>query len=50
VLQLSQRAGLPIGDLVAAGARRTAEQVLGDAPVALDVVVIDRAGAIVGRA
>jgi cobalt-precorrin-5B (C1)-methyltransferase len=50
VLQLCQQAGLPIGDLVAAGARRTAEQVLGDAPVAVDIVVIDRDGTIVGRA
>lgn len=43
-------AGLPLGDLVAAGARRTAEGVLLGAPVAVDVVVIDRAGTIVGRA
>ncbi len=50
VLQLCQQAGLPIGDLVATGARRTAEQVLGDAPVAVDIVVIDRGGTIVGRA
>jgi cobalt-precorrin-5B (C1)-methyltransferase len=50
VLQISQRNGLPIGDLVAARARQTAEQVIGEAPVTLDVVVIDRAGAIVGRA
>ncbi|MEO7262814.1 MAG: cobalt-precorrin-5B (C(1))-methyltransferase [Jatrophihabitantaceae bacterium] len=50
VLQISQRNGLPIGDLVAARALRTAEQVIGDAPVALDVVVIDRVGTIVGRA
>jgi cobalt-precorrin-5B (C1)-methyltransferase len=49
-LQICQRNGLPIGDLVAARALHTAEQVIGDAPVALDVVVIDRAGAIVGRA
>lgn len=50
VLQISQRHGLQIGDLVAARARQTAERVIGEAPVALDVVVIDRAGAIVGRA
>lgn len=49
-LQLCQRAGLPIGELIAARARRIAEQVLGDAPVAVDIVVIDRAGVIVGRA
>jgi cobalt-precorrin-5B (C1)-methyltransferase len=50
VLQIGQRNSLPIGDLVAARARQTAQQVIGDAPVAVDVVVIDRAGAIVGRA
>jgi cobalt-precorrin-5B (C1)-methyltransferase len=35
---------------VAAGARETALGVLRGAPVAVDVVVIDRAGTIVGRA
>jgi cobalt-precorrin-5B (C1)-methyltransferase len=49
-LQQCQAAGLPLGDLVAAGARRTAEGVLLGAPVEVDVVVIDRAGTIVGRA
>jgi cobalt-precorrin-5B (C1)-methyltransferase len=43
-------AGLPLGDLVAAGARRTAEGVLRGTPVSVDVVVIDRAGTVVGRA
>ncbi|GAA4742994.1 cobalt-precorrin-5B (C(1))-methyltransferase [Modestobacter marinus] len=49
-LHQCQAAGLPLGDLVAAGARRTAEGVLREAPVEVDVVVIDRAGTIVGRA
>ncbi|MEU2349808.1 cobalt-precorrin-5B (C(1))-methyltransferase [Modestobacter sp. NPDC049651] len=49
-LRQCQAAGLPLGDLVAAGARRTAEGVLREAPVAVDVVVIDRAGTIVGLA
>ncbi|MDP9116876.1 MAG: cobalt-precorrin-5B (C(1))-methyltransferase [Actinomycetota bacterium] len=49
-LQLSQRDGFGLGDLVAAGARRTAQEVLREAPVAVDIVVIDRAGAVVGRA
>jgi cobalt-precorrin-5B (C1)-methyltransferase len=49
-LQQCQSAGLPLGDLVAAGARRTAEEVLRGAPVQVDVVVIDRAGTVVGRA
>ncbi|MCW2695656.1 MAG: cobalamin biosynthesis protein CbiD, partial [Modestobacter sp.] len=49
-LQQCAAAGLPLGDLVAAGARRTAEGVLLGAPVQVDVVVIDRAGTIVGHA
>ncbi|GAA4667882.1 cobalt-precorrin-5B (C(1))-methyltransferase [Amycolatopsis dongchuanensis] len=49
-LELAQAAGLPLGDLVAAKAREVAVEVLGPAPVAVDVVVIDRAGTIVGRA
>ncbi len=49
-LRQCQAAGLPLGDLVAAGARETALGVLQGAPVAVDVVVIDRAGAVVGRA
>ncbi|HEV2888635.1 MAG TPA: cobalt-precorrin-5B (C(1))-methyltransferase, partial [Jatrophihabitans sp.] len=50
VLGICQRAAVPIGDLIAERARRTAEHVIGDAPVAIDIVVIDRAGTIVGRA
>ena len=49
-LHLCTAAGVPLGDLVAAGARRTAAGVLRGADVAVDVVVIDRAGTIVGRA
>lgn len=49
-LELSMAAGVPIGDLVAVRARDVALDVLAGAPVALDVVVIDRAGTIVGRA
>jgi cobalt-precorrin-5B (C1)-methyltransferase len=49
-LQQCQAAGLPLGDLVAAGARRTCEGVLRGSPVEVDVVVIDRAGTVVGRA
>ncbi|MGY1600753.1 cobalt-precorrin-5B (C(1))-methyltransferase [Geodermatophilus sp. SYSU D00815] len=49
-LQQCTAAGLPLGDLVAAGARATALGVLRGAPVEVDVVVIDRAGTIVGRA
>lgn len=49
-LQLSQAAGFPIGDLVAARAREFAASVLDPAPVAVDVLVIDRAGTVVGSA
>ena len=49
-LRLCAAAGVPLGDLVAAGARRTAEGVLRGAGVTVDVVVIDRAGEVVGRA
>jgi cobalt-precorrin-5B (C1)-methyltransferase len=49
-LNRCRAAGLPLGDLVAAKARDAALGVLQGAPVAVDVVVIDRAGAIVGRA
>jgi cobalt-precorrin-5B (C1)-methyltransferase len=49
-LQQCQAAGLPLGDLIAAAARETALGVLREAPVEVDVVVIDRAGNVVGRA
>ncbi|MEW2353284.1 cobalt-precorrin-5B (C(1))-methyltransferase [Spirillospora sp. NPDC029432] len=49
-LRICAAAGLPLGDLVAARARGVALDVLRGAPVEVDVVVIDRAGTIVGRA
>ena len=48
-LGLAQAAGVPLADIVAARAREAALAVLSGG-VALDVVVIDRAGTIVGRA
>lgn len=42
-------AGVPLGDLVARAARATALGVLREAPVAVDVICIDRAGTVVGR-
>ncbi|GAB7042146.1 MULTISPECIES: cobalt-precorrin-5B (C(1))-methyltransferase [Catenuloplanes] len=48
-LQQSRRHGFPLGDLIAAGARRTAIGVLRGAPVEVDVIVIDRAGTVVGQ-
>jgi cobalt-precorrin-5B (C1)-methyltransferase len=49
-LRICADAGLPLGDLVAARARAVALDVLRGAPVEVDIVVIDRAGTIVGRA
>ncbi|RAJ62360.1 cobalt-precorrin-5B (C1)-methyltransferase [Streptomyces sp. Amel2xB2] len=48
-LQLCAAAGVPLGDLVAAAARDQALSVLRGAPVAVDVICIDRAGTVVGR-
>jgi cobalt-precorrin-5B (C1)-methyltransferase len=49
-VQLCGAAGVPLGDLVAEAARQTALGVLKGSPVAVDVICIDRAGTIVGRA
>ncbi|WKX68803.1 cobalt-precorrin-5B (C(1))-methyltransferase [Streptomyces sp. XD-27] len=49
-LQLCAARGVPLGDLVAAAARDQALGVLRGAPVAVDVICIDRAGTVVGRA
>lgn len=49
-LRICAEAGVALGDLVAARAREVSLGVLDGAPVAVDVVVIDRAGTIVGRA
>ncbi|MFJ8823970.1 cobalt-precorrin-5B (C(1))-methyltransferase [Streptomyces sp. NPDC102467] len=48
-LQLCAAAGVPLGDLVAAEAREQALLVLRGAPVAVDVICVDRAGNVVGR-
>ncbi|RGD56214.1 cobalt-precorrin-5B (C(1))-methyltransferase [Kitasatospora xanthocidica] len=49
-VQLCRAAGVPLGDLVAEAARATALGVLVGSPVAVDVICIDRAGTVVGRA
>lgn len=49
-LELARADGLALGDLVAARAVRTAREVIGNAPVEVDVVVVDREGSIIGRA
>ncbi len=48
-LDACRGAGIPLGDLVAVAARDEAVRVLRGAPVAVDVVCIDRAGSVVGR-
>ncbi|MFE0460666.1 cobalt-precorrin-5B (C(1))-methyltransferase [Kitasatospora sp. NPDC058965] len=48
-VQLCRAAGVPLGDAVAEAARATALEVLREAPVAVDVICIDRAGTVVGR-
>ncbi len=48
-LRLCQARGVPLGDLVAVAARDEAVAVLRGAPVAVDVICIDRAGTVVGR-
>jgi cobalt-precorrin-5B (C1)-methyltransferase len=50
VLQLAQGAALPLGDLVAAKARAVALGIVAPAAIAIDVIAVDRAGVIVGRA
>jgi len=49
-LQLAIAAGVPLADAVAHRARQTARVVLDGAPIALDVLVIDRAGSIIAHA
>ncbi len=48
-VQLCAARGVPLGDAVAEAARGTALEVLRGAPVAVDVLCVDRAGTIVGR-
>jgi cobalt-precorrin-5B (C1)-methyltransferase len=49
-LRQCQAAGLPLGDMIATRARDVAIGVLRGAHIAVDVVVIDRVGTVVGRA
>ncbi|MEU2133758.1 cobalt-precorrin-5B (C(1))-methyltransferase [Streptomyces sp. NPDC018352] len=48
-LRLCLARGVPLGDLVAVAARDEALSVLRGAPVAVDVICVDRAGTVVGR-
>lgn len=49
VLILAQDAGLPLGWMVAEKAAQAAQAVLGDAPIALEVLAFDRSGQLVGQ-
>jgi cobalt-precorrin-5B (C1)-methyltransferase len=49
VLELARSAGCPLGDLVAARARTVALGVLEGSPVAVDVMIFDRNGALAGK-
>jgi cobalt-precorrin-5B (C1)-methyltransferase len=48
-LQLSVRSGVPLGDYVAQAARIAAAHILDNPDIDVDIAVIDRTGAIVGR-
>ena len=50
VLEMATKAGLPLADQVARDARAQALSVLDGAPVAVEMLVVDRAGRIVGEA
>ncbi|MBQ0823808.1 cobalt-precorrin-5B (C(1))-methyltransferase [Microvirga sp. HBU67558] len=49
VLETAKRLGLPLGDVVAQHAWRTAAKALGGATIALEIAVFDRDGQLVGR-
>ena len=48
-LALGEGGGLPLAQLIAAGARDTAKAVLGPSPVAVNVMVVDREGRVVAE-
>jgi cobalt-precorrin-5B (C1)-methyltransferase len=48
-LALAEKSGLPLAPLVAERARQTAKAVLGDAPVAVNVLIVDRAGRVLAE-
>ena len=50
VFDMAAKAGFPLADLIAQRALETVRSTLGQAPVSADVVVVDRDGAVVGRA
>lgn len=48
-LALGEGGGLPLAQLIAAGARDTAKSVLGPSPVAVNVMVVDRKGRVIAE-
>jgi cobalt-precorrin-5B (C1)-methyltransferase len=50
ILTLAEAQGLPLGSVVAAAAKAVAADVVGEAPIALEVLVFDRTGRLAGRA
>ncbi|MHA1522905.1 MAG: cobalt-precorrin-5B (C(1))-methyltransferase [Alphaproteobacteria bacterium] len=50
VLELAQAEGLALADAVALAARAEAQRRLADAPVAVEIIIIDRQGTVAGRA
>jgi cobalt-precorrin-5B (C1)-methyltransferase len=50
ILESARGAGLGLGDAVAAKARAVARDLLGDAPIGVEVAIFDREGRLVGRA
>jgi cobalt-precorrin-5B (C1)-methyltransferase len=49
VLALAEREQIPLAAMIARQAQAVAQQVLGDAPIALEVLVFDRQGRLAGR-
>jgi cobalt-precorrin-5B (C1)-methyltransferase len=49
-IEIAARAGIDLAPFVAARARHSARAILRDAPVAVEVVVVDRAGNVIARA
>ena len=50
VLSLAQKAGLDLAHRIAKDALATAQKTLRDAPVAVDIIVVDRAGTVIAQA
>jgi cobalt-precorrin-5B (C1)-methyltransferase len=49
-IEIAARAGIDLAPFVAAQARHSARAILRDAPVAVEIVVVDRAGNVIARA